>query len=130
MSLNSEEQSTSKLFNPSDKIPDFEIGRSNLVFESLFQIHPSISLFFITDDETRKAICFREKLIIALKDESTSPSKPIGGYCISMEGIGREGNEFMVQVLSSLSVKDSFAGSKVLSSTTSKLHCLEEKRTE
>ncbi|XP_048513854.1 uncharacterized protein LOC105685677 isoform X1 [Athalia rosae] len=103
----SESLGYSKLFDPCDKIPDFKIG-----------------------DSLRKALCFQERLIVSLKDNLTSDTKPVGGYCISVEGIGSEGQEFMIQVLSSLTVNDRFAGLKVIGSTTAKLHCLEEKRTE
>nr|XP_033335997.1 uncharacterized protein LOC117226106 [Megalopta genalis] len=55
---------------------------------------------------------------------------PIGGYCILVESIGPQTHEFLVQMQSSMSVDGHFGGTKVISSTTSKLHCLEEKRTE
>lgn len=80
----------------------------------------------------REALCFRENLIANLKEDvvSSSSGKQVGGYCISIESIGSEGNEFMIQIISSFSVNDSYAGSKVIASSTGRLRCLEEKRTE
>ncbi|XP_078036115.1 ciliogenesis-associated TTC17-interacting protein [Augochlora pura] len=55
---------------------------------------------------------------------------PIGGYCILVESVGPQNHEFLVQMQSSMSVDGQYGGTKVISLTTSKLHCLEEKRTE
>ncbi|KAK1129416.1 hypothetical protein K0M31_019145 [Melipona bicolor] len=57
-------------------------------------------------------------------------TKPIGGYCVVVESIGPKAWEFLVHVQSSMSIEGHFGGSKLISSATSKLHCLEEKRTE
>ena len=57
-------------------------------------------------------------------------TKPIGGYCVVVESIGPKAREFLVHVQSSMSIEGHFGGSKLISSATSKLHCLEEKRTE
>ncbi|XP_043265136.1 uncharacterized protein LOC122404875 isoform X1 [Colletes gigas] len=87
--------------------------------------------FFCTSDHVkRNALCFRETLIICSKDESMKDIKPIGGYCILVESIGPQACEFLVHIQSSMSVNGHFGGSKVISSATSKFHCLEEKRTE
>lgn len=56
--------------------------------------------------------------------------KPIGSYSILVESIGPKAQEFLVHVQSSMSIDGHFSGSKVISSVTSKFHCLEEKRTE
>lgn len=87
-------------------------------------------LFCTLDNAKRAALCFRETLIICLKDESISDTKPIGGYCILIESIGPKARELLVHVQSSMSIDGHFGGSKVISSATSKFHCLEEKRTE
>ncbi|XP_033298040.1 ciliogenesis-associated TTC17-interacting protein-like [Bombus bifarius] len=57
-------------------------------------------------------------------------TEPIGGYCILVESIGPKAREFLVHVQSSMSIDGHFGGSKIISSATSKFHCLEEKRTE
>ncbi|XP_061940766.1 ciliogenesis-associated TTC17-interacting protein-like isoform X1 [Apis cerana] len=56
--------------------------------------------------------------------------KPIGSYSILVESIGPKAQEFLIHVQSSMSIDGHFGGSKVISSVTSKFHCLEEKRTE
>ncbi|XP_076763629.1 ciliogenesis-associated TTC17-interacting protein [Xylocopa sonorina] len=84
----------------------------------------------LTDHIKREALCFRESLMICLKNKSIKDTNPIGCYCILVESIGPEGQEFLVHVQSSMSVDGHFGGSKVISTVTSKFHCLEEKRTE
>nr|XP_034180381.1 ciliogenesis-associated TTC17-interacting protein isoform X2 [Osmia lignaria] len=95
----------------------------------LFDINKWIPGFLI-DNVKRAALCFRETLIICLKNEPERNTKPIGGYCILVESIGPQAHEFLVHVQSSMSIDGHFGGSKVTSSATSKFHCLEEKRTE
>lgn len=51
-------------------------------------------------------------------------TKPIGGYCVVVESIGPKAWEFLVHVQSSMSIEGHFGGSKLISSATSKLHCL------
>lgn len=68
--------------------------------------------------------------MVCLKSESARDSKPIGGYCILVESIGPRAHELLVHVQSSMFIDGQFGGSKVISSATSKFHCLEEKRTE
>lgn len=80
--------------------------------------------FCTLDDVKRAALCFRETLIICSKNEPEMNTKPTGGYCILVESIGPQAREFLVQVQSSMSVDGHFGGSKVISSATSKFHCL------
>ncbi|XP_076648593.1 ciliogenesis-associated TTC17-interacting protein-like, partial [Halictus rubicundus] len=95
-------------------------------------ISPKYSLSFVctSDNRKRKALCFRETLIVCSKSEFERDTKPIGGYCILVESIGPRTHEFLVQVQSSMSVDGHFGGTKIIGSATSKFHCLEEKRTE
>lgn len=51
-------------------------------------------------------------------------TEPIGGYCILVESIGPKAREFLVHVQSSMSIDGHFGGSKIISSATSKFHCL------
>lgn len=89
----------------------------------LFNIlYPS---FFCTSDYIKRAaLCFRESLIVCLKNESMKDMKPIGSYSILVESIGPKAQEFLVHVQSSMSIDGHFGGSKVISSVTSKFHCL------
>ena len=82
------------------------------------------------DKTTREALCFRENLLIVLKDEIGNCTKPVGGYSISAESFGAHGFEFLIHVVSSMKVDGFFGGSKVISSVTENFHCLEEKRNE
>ncbi|XP_017798496.1 PREDICTED: ciliogenesis-associated TTC17-interacting protein-like [Habropoda laboriosa] len=81
-------------------------------------------------DVKREALCFREAMVIYSKNESIRNTKPIGSYCILVESIGPQAREFLVHVQSSMSIDGHFGGSKIISTITSKFHCLEEKRTE
>ncbi|RLU23669.1 hypothetical protein DMN91_003875 [Ooceraea biroi] len=86
---------------------------------------------FCIDDACRTALCFRETLIIGVKNGSgTNGTKQVGGYCIQVESVGPEGREFLVHVHSSMTVDGYFSGTKLISSMTEKLQCLEEKHTE
>ena len=84
----------------------------------------ALSFVCTPDDVKRKALCFRETLIVCLKSESARDSKPIGGYCILVESIGPQAHELLVHVQSSMFIDGHFGGSKVISSATSKFHCL------
>ncbi|CAK9801475.1 Ciliogenesis-associated TTC17-interacting protein [Anthophora plagiata] len=95
----------------------------------LFDIQKWIPEYFL-DDVKREALCFRETMVICSKNESIRDTKPIGSYCILVESIGPHAREFLVHVQSSMSIDGHFGGSKVISTVTSKFHCLEEKRTE
>ncbi|XP_076292944.1 ciliogenesis-associated TTC17-interacting protein-like isoform X4 [Lasioglossum baleicum] len=88
------------------------------------------SLVVTADNRKRAALCFRETLIVCSKSEFERDTKPIGGYCILVESVGPRTHEFLVQVQSSMSIDGHFGGTKIIGSATSKLHCLEEKRTE
>ena len=82
------------------------------------------------DAARRESLCFRENLLVVLKDKIENSSKPVGGFSISVEKIGALGLEFLVHVVSSMKVDGFFGGSKVIGSVTEKFHCLEEKRNE
>lgn len=94
----------------------------------------SLSLFYpcsiYPDNSNRAALCFREVLIIASRGDSTNHVEPMGGYCIQVESIGPQGREFLVHVYSSMTADGYFGGTRLISSLTEKLQCLEEKHTE
>jgi hypothetical protein len=72
-------------------------------------------------------------LIIGLKDcskRNANDIKQIGGYCIQVESVGPQGREFLVHMHSSMNLDGYFSGTKLISSMTENLQCLEEKRTE
>lgn len=90
----------------------------------------SFAIRLLLDAETRKALCFRENLIVGLKGYCPTDTKPVGGYCISAELIGPKGCDFLVHVFSSMTIDGCLGGTKVISSANGELHCLEEKRSE
>ncbi|XP_076680500.1 ciliogenesis-associated TTC17-interacting protein [Andrena cerasifolii] len=119
-----------ELFDIQKWIPEFLIVQIALKGISRSRTLNALSFVCTPDDRKRKALCFRETLMVCLKSESARDSKPIGGYCILVESIGPQAHELLVHVQSSMFIDGHFGGSKVISSATSKFHCLEEKRTE
>ncbi|XP_043664300.1 ciliogenesis-associated TTC17-interacting protein-like [Vespula pensylvanica] len=85
-----------------------------------------IPQFFI-DHYKVKAVCFKETLLICLKNEIVTH---IGNCCISIESIGPQKHEFLINTKFCINIDDHFGGSKVVCSSTNKFNCLEEKRTE
>lgn len=82
------------------------------------------------DAAKRKSLCFRENLLVFLKNNIENCTQPVGGFSISVEKIGALGLEFLVHAVSSMKVDGFFGGSKVIGSVTEQFHCLEEKRNE
>ncbi|XP_015438963.1 PREDICTED: uncharacterized protein LOC107193937 [Dufourea novaeangliae] len=99
---------------------------SSTLYRSISQ---TLAFFCTSDNAKHKALCFRETLIMCLKNESAKNTKPIGGCCILIESMGPQALEFLIHMQNSMSHDGHFWGTKVITSATSKLHCLEEKRT-
>ncbi|OXU23043.1 hypothetical protein TSAR_011595, partial [Trichomalopsis sarcophagae] len=83
-------------------------------------------------EEKREALCFRERLDVYSKNNfiTNDTGSIVGSHCISVESIGPENREFLLHIFSSMKIDGFLGGSKVISSATEELHCLEEKRIE
>ncbi|XP_047343858.1 ciliogenesis-associated TTC17-interacting protein-like [Vespa velutina] len=85
---------------------------------------------FPIDHNRLAALCFKETLLICLKNEIITQINSIGNCCISVERIGPQKHEFLINTKFCINTDDYFGGSKVVCSSTNKFNCLEEKRTE
>ncbi|XP_072763639.1 ciliogenesis-associated TTC17-interacting protein [Anoplolepis gracilipes] len=75
-------------------------------------------------------LCFKEALIITLKDESMNDMKQIGRYYIQVEPIGSQDREFLVHMRSLITIDGCLNETRLISSMMDNLQCLEEKYTE
>ncbi|CAL1678315.1 unnamed protein product [Lasius platythorax] len=85
---------------------------------------------FCIDDSNRMALCFKEAMIVTLKDDYMNNIKQIGKYCIQVEPIGSQDREFLVHMHSLITIDDYLIETRLISSMMENLQCLEEKHTE
>ncbi|XP_058800491.1 uncharacterized protein LOC131669556 [Phymastichus coffea] len=100
---------------------------SKFVCKSIHAEH--IPNFYI-DDKMQKSLCFRERLEVFHKDNSSEKLELIGQYSVSVESIGTRNQEFLVHIFLSMTVNNHLIVSKLTSSATKELHCLQEKKYE
>ncbi|KAI4495729.1 hypothetical protein M0802_008352 [Mischocyttarus mexicanus] len=85
---------------------------------------------FIIDHRELAVLCFKETLLICLKDKIITQTDSIGNCNISIENIGPLKHDFLINTKFSMNIDDYYCGSKVICSATDQFNCLEEKRTE
>ncbi|KAK2580507.1 hypothetical protein KPH14_006242 [Odynerus spinipes] len=85
---------------------------------------------FQIDPANETTLCFKETLLLCLKDDLATEVDSVGNCCISVESIGPQKSEFLINIKFCMDINNHFGGSKIICSATDEFDCLEEKRTE
>ncbi|KAI4491828.1 hypothetical protein M0804_003220 [Polistes exclamans] len=113
-------------------IPKFHIGKLKLFFFCMLYIIKikSLVIYILLDHSKLAVLCFKETLLICLKDKIITQTESIGNCNISIETIGPLKYDFLINTKFCMNIDDYYCGSKVICSATNQFNCLEEKRTE
>ncbi|XP_014599075.1 PREDICTED: ciliogenesis-associated TTC17-interacting protein-like, partial [Polistes canadensis] len=94
------------------------------------KFHIALVIYILLDHSKLAVLCFKETLLICLKDKIITQTESIGNCSISIETIGPLKYDFLINTKFCMNIDDYYCGSKVICSATNQFNCLEEKRTE